>query len=228
MKQMTWQGDNRRHSDVQKNKDKDTLRTPMATQDKTSQFKKEVSAFLTKLSKGNKNDTTIPEFRRWLKEELMPFDQKEPFEQIYEKIGYEKEIGNDDQVFHSIKKFLTEWVEKNFVKPDTHIWYHGTTEDRYKKIMADGEIKVSTPDTFQHEGFANDIGTISLAKHKGQAHFFSAISAKGKGNQVILHIDTRKLRPLAMKKRKLISTPDGEMLYSRNIPASAIVRAELV
>lgn len=111
--------------------------------------------------------------------------------------------------------------------PD-YIWYHGTTEDTLKKIMESKEIKVSTDSTLQHREFIGDIGTISLAKHRGDTTFFSGISGLGKKTQVVLYIDTRMLDKTAMRKRQLFNTPDGEMLYSKNIPVAAIIKVETV
>ena len=202
-------------------------KTPKKGGDITEKFKQDLSRFLSKISRQNQNDTSVPEFKRWVAEDLIPFDQKEPEEQIDEKIYYEKDIGNDSVVFHSIEKFLKSWLKANTAKPDENIWYHGTTEEKYRKIMADGEIKVSTSESAQHKDFTHDIGTISLAKHKGMAHMFSALSGLGKQNQIILHIDTRKLDPSAIEKRALFAQ-EAEIIYHKNIPASAIVRAETV
>lgn len=195
---------------------------------KTNKFKDAFRKELTRLKKNNRNDTTIDEFRRWLKEDLMPFNEKSIFEQVTEKIDYEIDIGNDSKIFKDIEAFLDIWIENNEEPQDKHIWYHGTTEEKYKKIKEAGEIKVSTRESFQHPGFEHDIGTISLAKLHGIAHFFSALSGKNKQTQMVLHIDTRNFDPAAMTTRKLINTPDGEMLYRKNIPVSAIVKAEMV
>lgn len=46
-------------------------------------------------------------------------------------------------------------------------------------------------------------------------------------NQTILHIDTHKLDQSAISKRGLFAH-EAEILYHKNIPASAIVRAETV
>lgn len=208
---------------------KNILRQPMKQVTQTDKFKKDFRRELTRLKRENRYDTTIEEFQRWLKEDLMPFDQKPLFEQVMEKIDYEEDIGNKDETLKDIFAFVDIWIENNIgEQEDTNIWYHGTTEDNYKRIKASGELKVSTPETRQHSGFEHDIGTISLAKYHSMAHFFSAISGAGKKNQVILHIDTRQLDPAFTSKRKLINTPDGEMLYRKNIPVSAIVKAETV
>lgn len=196
--------------------------------DKTNEFKTALRKELTRLKKNNEFDTTIKEFRRWLKEELMPFDKKSAFEQVTEKIDYEIELGTDSPVFKDIEAFVDIWLGENEDAPDDYIWYHGTTEEKYEKIKEAGEIKISTKETFQHSGFERDIGTISLAKIHGMAHFFSGLSGKGNRTQIILHIDARQLDPAAMTTRKLINTPDGEMLYRKNIPVSAIVKAETV
>ena len=205
------------------------LRKPMKQSDQTEIFKKNLSRYLTRLKRNNKNDTTIPEFQRWLKEDLLPFDQKPLFEQVMNKIDYEEDIGNTSRIINDIFAFVDIWIEENIGEPeDTYIWYHGTTEEKYKQIIASGEIRISIPETIQHQGFEHDIGTISMAKRKGMAHFFSGLSGKGKQNQIILHIDIRYLDPAAISKRKLINTPDGEILYRRNIPVSAIMKAETV
>ncbi len=219
-----------RHKAVATRKKRKTaLIKPMELQDKTTKFKKDLSRFLSGLAKINPDDTTIPEFRRWSKEDLMSFEEKSPDEQINEKLNYEISIGNDSKVFSDIDTFLDIWVEENVEKKrDDHIWYHGTTEEKYRKIMAEGEIKVSTVETIQHKGFAHDIGTISLAKYKSMAHFFSAISGMGKQSQIILHIDTSILDTTAMKKRTLITSPEAELIYRKNIPVSAIIKVEMV
>ena len=228
-----WHGDTPGHRRAAlKGQAQNAMNTPMkskATETKpqgnTQKFKENLSRLLSNLEKKNPDDTTIPEYRRWLKEDLM--EQKALDEQIDEKIYYEKGIGNDSKVFHSITNFLGNWLTENTEQKESNLWYHGTTEEKYRKIIADGELKVSTLETIQHEGFEHDICTISLAKHKGTAHFFSAISGMGKQNQVILHIDISKLDPSAIKKRTLYAT-HAEILYHKNIPASAIVRAETV
>lgn len=195
----------------------------------TDKFKKDFRRELTRLAKTNRFDTTIIEFRRWVREDLMSFNQKPLFEQVMDKIDYEEDIGNKSETLKDIFAFIDIWVEKNIgEQEDTSIWYHGTTEGNYKRIKASGEIKVSTPETSQHPGFEHDIGTISLAKRKGMAHFFSGLSGKGKENHIVLSIDTRLLDPSFITKRKLINTPDGEMLYRKNIPVSAIMKAETV
>lgn len=195
----------------------------------TDKFKKDFRRELTRLAKTNRFDTTIIEFRRWAREDLMPFDQKPLFEQVMGKMDYEEDIGNSSVMLKDIFAFIDIWVEKNISEQeDTSIWYHGTTEGNYKRIRASGEIKVSTPETSQHPGFEHDVGTISLAKYRSMAHFFSAISGMGQKDQVILHIDTRLLDPAFITTRKLINTQDGEMLYKKNIPVSAIVKAEKV
>ena len=204
------------------------LRKPMKQSDKTEMFRKDFSKELIRLKKTHRDDTTIPEFQRWLREDFMPFFQKPVFEQVTEKIDYEIDIGNDSQLFKDIEAWLDFWIEDNEESQDMYIWYHGTTEEKYNKIVSDGEIQVSTVKTIQHSGFESDIGTISLAKMKGVAHFFSALSGKGKQNQIILHIDIRQLDLAAISKRKLINTPGGEILYRRNIPVSAIMIAETV
>ncbi len=205
-----------------------TARASMARQDKITKFRRDLSRFLSGLAKNNPNDTTISEFRRWLKEDTIPFDEKSPDEQINEKLNYEISIGNDSEVFNDIFSFLDVWASENVEERDDYIWYHGTTEKKYEEIMKAREIKVSTAKTLQHKEFIHDVGTISLAKYKSMAHFFSAISGKGKQNQIILHIDTRKLDPSAMKKRTLITTPEGEIIYWKNIPSNAIIKAETV
>lgn len=207
---------------------KEANNSPIKQSDKTNKFGRDFMIFLNKLKKKNQNNTTIPEFQLWLRESLMPFEQKSPREQIDEKIYYEKSIGNDTEVFHSITNFLNNWLSENIEEPkDNHIWYHGTTEDRYRKILADGEIKVSTAETSQHKDFAHDIGTISLARHKGMAHFFSGLSGMGRQNQIILHIDTCMLDSSAISRRDLFAHK-AEILYHKNIPASAIIKAETV
>ncbi len=206
----------------------DVLREPMRQSDKTEMFRKDFRKELIRLKKIYWDDTTILEFQRWLRYDLMPFSKKPIFEQVTEKIDYEIEIGNGHQSFKDIEAWLDFWIDKNEEQPDTYIWYHGTTEEKYKKIVSDGEIRISTAKTIQYSGFEHDIGTISLSKFKSMAHFFSAIAGRGKKNQVILHIDIRQLDSAAISKRKLINTPDGEILYRKNIPASAIVKVETV
>ncbi|MDP2788858.1 MAG: hypothetical protein Q8O46_02285 [bacterium] len=212
-----------------RNKVDNVLRKSMEQSDQTDKFKKDFTQYLTQLKKNNRNDTTISEFQRWLQEDLIPFKEKSPHEQIDEKIYYEIDIGNNSIILDNINTFFNIWIQKNVGETrDNQIYYHGTTEDKYRKIITDGMIKTSTTATVQHSGFEHDIGTISLAKMKGAAHFFSAISGKGKQNQIVLHIDIRKLDPAAITKRKLINTPDGELLYRKNIPVSAILKAETV
>ena len=235
-----WHGDNKRHSDVQKKgANKDALRQPMKKQasgkisktahtNLTEKLKKEFSRYLTRLGKENSFDTTIPEFKRWLNEDLMPFEQKPVFEQVAEKIDYEIDLGNESSVFKDIEAWLDLWLEENTTDEDEFIFYHGTTESKYQSILRDGELKISTPETIHHKDFMHDVGTISLAKYKSMAHFFSGLTGRGKEAQVVLHIDTRKLDPTAMKFRNLINTPDGELLYGKNIPVSAIMKAETV
>ncbi len=60
------------------------------------------------------------------------------------------------------------------------------------------------------------------------AHFFSAISGMGKQNQIILHIDTSILDTTAMKKRTIITSPEAELIYRKNIPVRAIIKVETV
>lgn len=205
------------------------IRKPIQRQDRTTKFKRDVSRFLAYLTKNNPYDTTATEFRRWLKEDLMPFDQKAADEQINEKIDYETDIGNNSDVFYRIKDFMEKWVDKNVgALKESNIWYHGTTESKYRQIVADGEIKVSTAETTQHKDFIQDIGTVSLAKYKGMAHFFSAISGRINENKVVLHIDISKFDPSAIEKRKLMFTQDGQILYHKNIPITAIIKAETV
>lgn len=237
---MTWHGDNKRHSDVQKKgANKGTLRQPMKKQapnkisknahtNITKKFKKDFSKYLTRLGKENPFDTTITEFRRWLKEDQMPFDHKPPFEQVAEKIDYENDIGNESKIFKDIEAWLDLWLGENTTEEDEFIYYHGTSESNYQSILRDGEIKVGTPSTIHHPNFIHDVGTISLAKYKSTAHFFSALIGKGKDTQVVLHIDTRKLDPTAMNFRNLMNTPNGELLYGKNIPVSAITKTETV
>jgi len=195
---------------------------------KTNEFRDVFRKELTRLRKDNKYDTTIIEFQRWLKEDLISFDQKSLYEQVTEKIDYEIDIGNDSKLFKDIEAFIDIWLGENEDPQDDYIWYHGTTGEKYNEIKKAGEIKVSTKDTFQHSGFERDIGTVSLAKMHGMAQFFSALSGKGSQNQIVLHIDTRHFDPVSISKRKLINTPDGEMLYRKSIPVSAIIKAETV
>jgi len=192
-----------------------------------TQFQKDFSRFLTLLKRNYPHHTSVDEFKRWAKENVMPFTTRSAHEQFEEKIQYEISLGADNWVLRMVRTFLNDWAKKNLDKKDPdYIWYHGTTEPKYQKILRDREIRVSTPETVQHHDYLRDAGTISLAKHQGHATFFSAISSMGKQKQVILSIDIRNFNRNAMRFRDLIGIPGGELLYSRNIPASAIIKAK--
>ena len=187
-------------------------------------FIKSFRVFLRTINEDLDAEINVQEFRRWMIDELVPFTKISAHEQFYEKINYEIEIGNDNPSFHAISEFLEQWLELNENKVPDYIWYHGTTEKKLEKIMACGMIERSTEETAQHTGFEQDVGTVSLAKNKRDAIFFSAVGDRGK--QILLLIDIRMLDKEQMKFRKLFHTPNGEILYSGDIPLGAVFLIE--
>lgn len=172
------------------------------------------------------SESDVREFRRWIKDDLMSFKTVSAHEQFTGKINYEISIGNENESFLKISDFMMEWLKNECDNPLNYIWYHGTNGKKLEKIMKIGMMERSSELTFQHEGFEHDIGTISLSKGKRDARFFSAIG--NPGDQIILHVDIRKLDPDKMKYRILFDNPDGEILYSGDISTDAIVEIERI
>lgn len=187
-------------------------------------FIKDFRIFLRTINGGWDAKTDVQEFRRWIKDELVSFNEVAAHEQFYEKINYEISIGNDNPSFYRITDYLEHWLELNEEKVPDYVWYYGTTEEKLKEITACGMIKRSTIETYQHTGFEHDIGTVSLAKNRRHAIFFSAIG--NQGNQVILFVDIRKLDKEKMKFRELFNNPNGEILYSGDIPFGSVFLVE--
>lgn len=193
----------------------------MATKTK---FIKDFRIFLRTVDECPYADYDVQEFRRWMTEGLVPFSQVSAHEQFNDKMNYEISIGNDNPSFREIADYLNMWLERNEEQPLEHIWYHGTTEEKLEEVLEVGMIERSTAETAQHEGYESDIGTVSLAKNKRDALFFSAVGSKG--DQVLLLIDIRMLDPDKMQYRKLFNTPMGEILYSDDIPLGAVFLVE--
>ena len=189
-----------------------------------TKFIKDFRIFLRTVKEGHYAEYDVQEFRRWMTESLVPFSKVSANEQFNDKINYELSIGNDNPSFHEIAEYLNMWLERNEKQPMEHIWYHGTTEEKLEEVLQVGMIERSTTETSQHAGFEHDIGTVSLAKNKRDALFFSAVGSKG--NQVLLLIDIRKLNPDKIQYRKLFDTPNGEILYSDDIPLGAVFLVE--
>ena len=189
-----------------------------------SSFVKDFRVFLRSVDGEWEAESDVHEFRRWMGEDLVPFTKVSAHEQFHTKINYEVSIGNDNPSFYQIADYLNTWVELNEEKVPEYIWYRGTTEDRLEEIMSKGIIERSTPETSQHKGFEHDIGTVSLAKNKRDALFFSVIGRPG--NRILLSIDIRKLDPGKIEYRELFDTPDGEILYSDDIPLDAVFLVE--
>ena len=189
-----------------------------------SKFIKDFRVFLRNINVGWESDSDVQEFRRWMVDDLMPFTKVSAHEQFHNKINYEVSIGNENPSFYQIADHLNAWVELNEEKVPEYIWYRGTTEDKLEEIMSKGVIERSTPETSQHEGFEHDIGTVSLAKNRRDALFFSVIGRPG--NRILLSIDIRKLDPGKIEYRELFNTPNGEILYSDDIPSGAVFSVE--
>ena len=189
-----------------------------------SSFVKDFRVFLRGFDDGWESESDVHEFRRWMVEELIPFTKISAHEQFHNKINYEVSIGNENPSFYQIADYLNTWVELNEEKVPEYIWYRGTTEDKLEEMVSKGVIERSTAKTSQHEGFEHDIGTVSLAKNKRDALFFSVIGRPG--NRILLSIDIRKLDPGKIEYRELFDTPDGEILYSDDIPLGAVFLVE--
>ena len=189
-----------------------------------SSFVKDFRVFLRGFDDGWESESDVHEFRRWMVEELIPFTKISAHEQFHNKINYEVSIGNENPSFYQIADYLNTWVELNEEKVPEYIWYRGTTEGKLEEIMSKGVIERSTAETSQHKGFEHDIGTVSLAKNKRDALFFSVIGRPG--NRILLSIDIRKLDPGKIEYRELFDTPDGEILYSDDIPLGAVFLVE--
>ena len=189
-----------------------------------TQFIKDFRIFLRTVNGGWDAKSDVQEFRRWMIDDLVLFSKVSAHEQFYEKINYEISIGNDNPSFLKIAEYLEQWLELNEEKVPDHIWYHGTTEEKLDEITACGMIKRSTIKTAQHTGFEQDVGTVSLAKNRRHAIFFSAIC--NQDNQVILLVDIRMLDKEKMKFRSLFNIPNGELLYFDDIPLGAVFLVE--
>lgn len=189
-----------------------------------TKFIKDFRIFLRTVNGGWDAKTNLQEFRQWMNDDLISFKTISAHEQFREKISYEIEIGNDDPSFHEIANYLNEWLELNEERMPDYIWYRGTTEDKLREITSKGFIERSTPETSQHAGFEHDIGTVSLAKNKRDALFFSVIGRPG--DRILLLIDIRMLDGDKIKYRKLFNTPKGEILYSGDIPLGAVFLVE--
>lgn len=189
-----------------------------------SSFVKDFRVFLRSVNSGWDSESDVQEFRRWMMDDLVSFKEVSAHEQFHNKINYEVSIGNEIPSFYQIADYLNKWVELNEEKVPDYIWYHGTTEDKLEKVLESGVIERSSVESAQHEGFERDVGTVSLAKNKRDALFFSAVGRPG--NQVLLFIDIRKLDSGKIEYRNLFDTPDGEILYCDDIPLAAVFLVE--
>ena len=189
-----------------------------------TKFIKDFRTFLRTVNEEYYAEHDIREFRRWMTESLVPFSKVSAHEQFNDKINYELSIGNDNPSLREIAEYLNKWSEDNEEQIMDYIWYHGTTEEKLEDVLEMGMIERSSAGTAQHEGYEADIGTVSLAKNKRDALFFSAIGSGDK--QVLLLIDIRKLNPDKIQYRKLFNTPNGEILYSDDIPLGAVFLVE--
>ena len=189
-----------------------------------SSFVNDFRVFLRGVDGGWESESDVQEFRRWMVDDLVPFTKISAHEQFHNKINYEVSIGNENPSFYQIADYLNTWVELNEEKVPEYIWYRGTTEDKLEEIMSKGVIERSAAETSQHKGFEHDIGTVSLAKNKRDALFFSVIGRPG--NRILLSIDIRKLDPGKIEYRELFDTPEGEILYHEDIPLGAVFLVE--
>ena len=193
-----------------------------------TKFVEDFTRFLSIMEKGLKKKgvyepqkNTIQEFRRWMKEEITSFDVRNANEQMMNKIEYELSIGNNDKVLFAIDSYFKMWLMNNTPKVNKNIWFHGTTAEKYIAMELDKEIRPSTAASAQHEGHSRDIGTISLARDKGDALFFSVIS-KNNIKRMILHIDISSLDPRFMVYRELFGKQNAELMYYKPIPIEAV------
>lgn len=168
--------------------------------------------------------TTISEFRRWLRDDLVSFNKISAHEQFRKKIEYEDNIGNNSPILRKISLELTRWANMHEDRENSYQLYHGTIEKNLPHILKQG-IKVGVWQRANFKGFeADSQGYISLTPNLSDAMFFAgAAAAQKKDFPVIIVIDKRKLDKSHIITRGLFDTKAGEVRYSKDIPTSAIL-----
>ena len=194
-------------------------------------FRSDVRVFLKTLEPIAGDDTTtLPEFRKWLKDDLVDFDRISAREQCKRKIEYEVEIGNNSPLLNKIGQFFVGWLmtyEQKSAKT-THYLYHGTTKTRGFKAMIQG-LKIGDGQNSNFKDFAEDArGVCCLTTDIGDAYFFAgAVAIEAKEKPAILVIDSRKLDKRFIEKRDMFMGKSNEIRYRKNIPPTAIIEIRL-